>query len=400
MNRDLSQPASGRSPWWNDFSIPADVHYLNHGSFGPSPRSVQKARHAWSARLESQPMQFFVREMEEGFDQAYHDLGEFVGADADDLIFVDNATFGMNVVAGSVELSAGDEILLGDQEYGAVLNIWRNRCKQTGAKLVVAPLPVPVTDADELVAALFAHATPRTKLIVISHVTSPTAIILPVEAICREARHRKIATCIDGPHAPAMVPLNLRQIGCDYYTASCHKWLSAPFGCGFLYVRRALQQKIQPLIVSWGGSVSGREKCWKDAFHWVGTRDPASFLSVSAAIGYLRQVGLERFRDYSHGLAQQARKRIAELTGHDALVPDDPLWYGSMIALPMPNLPDDSSSEIKHLSHPLQIKLWREHRIEVPIPEWKGTRYLRVSCHLYTAPEDIDALLDALEHSL
>lgn len=385
--------SDSRTHW----ALPSDVTYLNHGSFGPSPRVVQQAREEWSRRLEREPMDFFVRQMEGHLDEAAARLGAFVGADPGDLIFVENATAGMNLVAANVELRPGDEVLCTNHEYGAVLRIWRRVCERVGASVVVRALPYPITSEQELVDVFFGGVTERTRLIVVSHITSPTALILPVEAICRRAGELGIPVCIDGPHALAMLPVNLRRIGCDYYTASCHKWLSAPFGSGFLYVAKRYQQGFGPITVSWGGSVSGRPASWKDEFTWSGTRDPAAYLAVPAAIEFLQACGLDEFRRRTHELARYARERITSLTGLEPFQPNDSAWYGSMITLPISAQGIEPPKPPR--CDPLQDALWDRHRIEVPIVHWHGGRYIRVSCHLYNTREEIERLVSALaEH--
>lgn len=384
-------PLPGREAW----SIPADVIYLNHGSFGPAPLCVQARREHWSRRLEQQPMDFFLREMEPQLDEALGTLGQFVGADRRDLAFVDNATIAMNVVAASTPLSAGDEILLNDHEYGAVFRIWRNTCQPAGAKVVSARLTTPVVSAEQLVEELFAAVTPRTRLIVVSHVTSPTATVFPVTEICRRARGLGVPVCIDGPHAPAMVPIDLRTLGCDYYCASLHKWVSAPFGSGFLYVSRKRQPGLRMPLTSWGRSLGGRDECWQDEFQWLGTRDPAAVLAVPDAIRFLQNVGLDRFRSYGHDLARYARLRLEAWSGCPALAPDDPAWYGTMVTVPLRR--SEPLRSKPNAFDPLQQQLWERHRIEVPVMDWCNRRHLRVSCHLYNTRDDIDRLLEALQ---
>jgi isopenicillin-N epimerase len=384
--------------WRDEWSLDEDVNYLNHGSFGPSPRCVQEARRRWTQKLEAQPMDFFLRQLESHLDEAGERLGELVGANAEDLLFVDNATFGMNIVASSVDLQPGDEVLLTDHEYGAVQRIWRQKAQSAGAEIIIANLPFPVASAAELVDQFFAHVTERTKLIVVSHVTSPTALILPIAEICRRARIRKVPICVDGPHAVAMVPVNLQSLDCDYYVASCHKWLSAPFGSGFLYAAERRQSSMKPCVTSWGGSLEGRPSSWKDEFRWIGTRDPAGFLAVPAAIEFLTDSGLEDFRHRTHALAGYARERLIELTGLVPPWPDSMEWYGSMIALPLPKAPEAPPAGVQR--DPLQHTLWKQHQIEVPIIHWRGHRLLRVSCHLYNTKSDIDHMLEALKHRL
>ncbi|MCX7421596.1 MAG: aminotransferase class V-fold PLP-dependent enzyme [Planctomycetia bacterium] len=381
----------------NEWSIPAGVTYLNHGSFGPSPRCVRDARHAWSERLESQPMDFYLRQMETALDEAAEKLGKFIGTNGNDLLFCDNATVAMNIVAESVSatLKPGDEILFTDQEYGAVMRIWRRAAERVGARIVIQPMPRPVANADEQVAAVMNAVTERTKLIIVSHITSPTAVIFPVEAVCREATKRGVPVCIDGPHALAMMPLNLKKLGCDFYCASGHKWLSAPFGSGFLYVAKKRQQQLTPPVMSWGGSLSGRSAHWQDEFRWLGTRDPAAFLAIPTAIEFLERFGVEEFRQQTHELAQYARQRIVELTGLEPPTPDSREWYGSMIALPLPSTGEPAPRQ--GIRDQLQNPLWGKFGIEVPIVHWRGERLLRVSCYLYNTRAHIDLLCDALK---
>lgn len=418
-------PSVYRDLW----SLRPGVTYLNHGSFGPSPRTVIANRQEWIERLESEPVDFLVRQMEGHLEDARQRLGDVVGTSGDNLTFVDNATFGMNIVAASVPLAAGDEVLATNHEYGAVLRIWRERCQAEGARLVVQKLPDKFDSTDEVVSALFAGASPRTKLIVVSHITSPTALILPVAEICRQAKSRGIPVCIDGPHALAAVPVNLNQLECDFYCASCHKWLSAPFGSGFLYVHPRWKQTLRPVVVSWGNSLSGRPHSWQDEFVWSGTRDPSPFLAVPAAIDFLAGLsadppdetagtpdtepfqkvpegvwttkrrapldGIGSFRRASRELVNKARCGIMAVTQTETIGP--PEWYGTMVTVPLPEWVGETPHN--HM-HPVQAALWERFQIEVPIVNWNGRRHIRVSCHLYNTAAEIDLLATALNDVL
>lgn len=381
-------------PRWNSFGkswdIRADTTYLNHGSFGPPPRQVREARLKWIGELDQQPMDFFVRKLEPAWRAARDTLAEFIGAPADSLIFVENATAGMNIVADSFQLHPEDEVVLTDHEYGAVVRIWERACQRVGASVAIARLALPFTTTEETVDALFSQVTHGTRMIVVSHIASPTAVILPVADICRRARERGIAVCIDGPHAPAQIPLDIAGLGCGFYAASCHKWLSAPFGSGFLYVAREHQHRIRPPVLSWGRLPSLPIESWSDEFLWSGTRDPSAYLSIPAAIGLMQSVGPDFFQTGAHSLAQYARQQLVNLTQLEPIVPDSPAWYGSMAHVPLP--PGDRAA--------LQDALWRQHGIEVPIVDWNGRRYVRVSCHLYNTPEQIDQLVAALRRLL
>lgn len=381
-NTTSHDPIALRKLW----GLASDVIYLNHGSFGPSLRVVMAERQQWFERLEANPMDFFVRQLDGLLDHVRERLSHFIGCDAGDLVFVDNATAAMNVVAQSFSLSRGDEVLTTDHEYGAVLRLWRATCERAGARLVTAELPHPLTTVDELVDKLFAAVTPRTKLLVVSHVTSPTAVVLPVERICRRARAQGIAVAIDGPHALAMRELDLRQLDCDYYAASCHKWLCAPFGTGFLYAHPRSQNTIRPAVMSWGHTARGPFGRWQDEFDWVGTRDPSGVLAIPAAIDSLASHGIETFRQYGHELAQYARAKLSELSGLAPLTPDSDEWYGTMVSAEV------NANDLRAL----QQSLWEQHHIEIAATEWKSRKLVRVSCHLYTTRDEIDHFIREL----
>lgn len=392
MPRNIDDDAT-----WSDLKAEWDLLpgtiYLNHGSFGPPPRAVRQARQEWQERIDRQPMNFFVRELEPAWRAARDRLARFIGTSGQNLIFVDNATVGMNIVADSFPLTAADEVLLNDHEYGAVHRIWQRKCEQVGAKVQIVELPVPFGAPEETAHAIVDQATERTRMIVISHITSATATTLPVSEVCRLARSRGIRVAIDGPHAVAQVPLEIDAIGCDYYAASCHKWLSAPFGSGFLYVAPAEQSRVRPGVLSWGRLPPGHIDSWSDEFIWGGTRNPAAYLAIPPAIDFLESVGPEAFRTRTHWLARYARTKIAELSGLGPLTPDSPAWYGSMAHVP---LTISATNDKCAVSNPLQHTIWERFGIEVPIVDFRGKRYVRVSCHLYNDTQQIDRLVVAL----
>ena len=377
--------------WRRLWTLRNDTIYLNHGSFGPPPVAVQESRELWSRRLSANPMDFFVRNLEDELLDVRNTLAKFVGATPENMLLLDNATYGMNVVADSFPLNSGDQILLTDHIYGAVRRIWQRRCNAVGATLVTVQLPCRIESAEQVVEALVQAMTQNTKLLVVSHITSATAITLPVAAIVAAARERGIVICVDGPHAVAQLPLRIDELGADFYAASCHKWLSAGFGSGFLYVHPRWREHIQPPILSWGKTDQddATPSPW-DELWWPGTRDPTSLLTIPAAIGFLKQVGLDRFRARCHYLARYARARLSVFTDGEPLTPDDPQWYGAMAHVP---LPDGEA-------RPLQRALFGQYGIEVPVIEFGDRRWIRVSCHLYTQPSDIDKLVGALQTML
>ena len=391
MNMTPIEDDEAWAGWRAQWRLREGTIYLNHGSFGPPPEPVRAARLRWLQEMDGQPMDFFCRQLEPAWTHAGDALARFVGTGPGNLVLVENATYGMNILANSLPLAAGDQVVLTDHEYGAVARIWRRACRQTGAEEpVIAELPEQIESGQQVVEAIFAPVTERTRLIVVSHITSPTALILPVQAICRTARERGVAVCVDGPHAPAQLLLDIDSLGCDFYTASCHKWLSAPFGCGFLYVAPSHQDAVRPPILSWGRLPPEPQRGWSDEFQWLGTRNPTSFLCIPDAIEFLARVGEDAFRRRTHFLAQYARRKLTELTGTTPLAPDSTNWYGSMVNVPLPD--GDAKS--------LQEALWRRFRIEVPIISWKKHRSVRVSCHLYNRRDDIDRLVTALRELL
>jgi isopenicillin-N epimerase len=372
---------------------PASV-YLNHGSFGPSPRSVRQAREAWSRQLELQPMRHFCRELEVELDRASEVVAKMLRTQTDRLVLLDNATFAMNVVAGSTPLNPGDEVLLTDHEYGAVRNIWQARCRATGARTAAVTLPFPL-DPAATVAAITAALKPETRLLVVSHVTSATACILPIRDICHAARQKGVPVCVDGPHALAMLDLNLDGLGCDYYCGSGHKWLCGPFGSGFLWVHPRRRDAIQTPIVSWGGSIAGKPASWKDSLQWLGTRDAAPLLALADAVRFFSPDVIAEYRSWSHRLIRAARERLLQIPGVSAFCTPAENDFVSMVAV---ELPQTAGWKPGYHGHPdsLQIQLRDQHGIEVLTGSWSGRRFLRLSAHLYNTSQQLELCTTAV----
>lgn len=365
--------------WRDQWDFTPGLTYLMHGAKGSPPRRVLAAWREWVGRLEANPMEFATRTADELMLAARSRLAGFVGCKVDDLVFMINTTMGIHAVAASLPLAPGDEVVLSNHDYGIVRRTWTRACEAAGAKLVIARLPWPMRSAEDVINGYLSAVTPRTKLLMCSHVTSPTAAILPVKELTRRAREMGLLVCIDGAHGPAMLPLNIAELDCDFYAASCHKWLCAPAGTGFLYVHPRVQSMIRPLVVSFGSS-------WRDVW-WCGTRDFTPFLTIPAAIDFVESVGLDKIRARTHALARYARTRIGELIGLEPLMPDSPDWYGSMISLPLP--PGDS----KAMHH----ALWEKYKIEVSLGPWEDKNLLRLSPYIYNLSTDIDRLVDALK---
>jgi isopenicillin-N epimerase len=372
------------------FLLDPDVVFLNHGSFGATPRPVFAAYRAWQLRLERQPVQFILNELPAHLAQARAALGAYVNAPADDLVYVPNATFGVNVVARSLALGPGDEVLATDHEYGACDNVWRFLSRKRGFAYVQQPIVLPVQSPQAIVDQFWQGVTARTRLIFISHITSPTALRLPVEAICARAREAGILTLIDGAHAPGQIPLDMAALGADFYTGNAHKWLCSPKGSAFLYTRPERQPLIEPLVIGWGW---GEQRTmtfgsdYLDYLQWLGTNDVAAYLATPDAIAFQREHAWETVRARCHALLREARGRIAALTGLPLPYPDDQDFYCQMAIAPLP--PVDAPA--------LQARLLAEFGVEVPLVVWNGRCFIRVSIQAYNTPADVDMLLAALE---
>lgn len=384
---------TGRTSLAAQFLLQPDVVFLNHGSFGACPRPVFERYQAWQRELEAQPVEFLGRRFATLMLEAREALGRYLHCAADELLFVPNATTGLNIVARSLRLEPGDEVLTTDHEYGALDRTWRYVCYQSGARYVRQALPLPLQSPDQVVDAIWPGVSPRTRVLFLSHITSPTALILPVADLVRRAKERGITTVIDGAHAPGQIELDLKLLGADYYSGNCHKWLCAPKGSAFLYARRDRQAELLPLVVSWGWNreEEGRDGAAAPAGlvaeqEWQGTRDVSAYLTVPAAIQFQAEHDWPSVRQSCHELLRLARRRIADLTGLEQLCPDSREWFRQMAALPLP--PCDGPR--------LQSALYDRFRIEVPITECNGRHYVRVSVQGYNKAEDVDALVEAL----
>ena len=372
------------------FLLDPTVTFLNHGSFGATPKPVFAAYQDWQRRLERQPVLFLGREIDGLLRQSRQVLGEYLDAAADDLVYIPNATHGVNIVARSLALQPGDEILTTDHEYGACDYTWEFVCKKTGAAYIHQSIPLPVRSEDEIIEQFWQGVTPRTRVIYLSHITSPTALRLPVERICQRARRAGILTLVDGAHAPGQISLNMAAIGADFYTGNCHKWLLSPKGAAFLYARREVQPLVEPLIVSWGyhataETTSGSQ--FIDYLQWTGTRDPAAALSVPSAIQFMRDHNWDKVRRECHALLRQAVERICALTDMHPLYPLDSDFYSQMAIAPLPLSADLTS---------LKSRLYDEYQVEVPLIQWQDRKFVRISIQGYNTPSDVDALLEAL----
>lgn len=395
-------------PYSAYFLLDPSIHFLNHGSFGACPKPVFEVYQSWQRRLEAQPVLFLGRELATLQAQARQALGAYLNVAADDLVFVPNATHGVNIVAHSLVLQPGDEILTGDHEYGACDNTWNFVCQKTGARYLRQPVALPLAAPEAFVEQFWQGVTPRTRLIYLSHITSPTAQRFPIEALCQRARREGILTLIDGAHAPGQVTLDLQAVGADFYTGNCHKWLLSPKGAGFLSTRREAQRLIEPLVVSWGYSADENTTSgsrYIDLLQWTGTYDPAAVLSVPAAIQFMQDHQWDEARQQCSGLLRQALTRIDALTGLPSIYPDDlsrdpsPLPGGRVLPGGSTLPPQMGAARLPAGTDLVTLKqrLYDEFRVEAPLVLWNEQKFIRISIQAYNTPADVDALLDALK---
>jgi isopenicillin-N epimerase len=372
------------------YFLDPEIIFLNHGSFGATPRTVMAAYREWQLRLERQPVQFITRELLPELKKARQILGDYVNADADNLVYIPNATFGVNIIARSLQLEAGEEILTTDHEYGACENVWNFISQKKGAIFIKQSIPLPLASPAEITEYFWQAVTSRTRLIFISHITSPTAGRLPVEMICKRAREAGILTIIDGAHAPGQISLDLSDIDPDFYIGNCHKWLQSPKGAGFLYTRRVLQPLLEPLVISWGwgehSSFTSGSK-YLDYFEWMGTNDPCAYLAVPTAIQFQQQHHWPAVRQQCQQILADGLKCMDKLTGLESAYSEGAAPFVQMGVARLPQLIDLSA---------FQRGLFEQYHVEVPCIEWNGMHFLRISVQGYNTPGDMDALLAAI----
>jgi len=377
-----------------NWTLDPDVVFLNHGSFGACPRLVQEAQTKLRARLEAQPIRFFLRDLEQLLEEALAGLGAFLGADPADLAFVPNATTGVNAVLRSLRFEPGDEVLVTDHAYGACRNALDWVVERSGARVVVARVPFPITSDEEVDAAVLSAITARTRLALLDHVTSPTGLVFPIARLVAALAGRGIDTVVDGAHAPGMVPLDLRAIGAAYYTGNCHKWLCAPKGAAFLHVRRDRQEGIVPTTISHGLTAPRTDRSrFQLLFGWTGTGDPTAALCVPESIRAVAAMvpgGWPEVMERNHALALAGRDRLCAALGIAAPAPD--VMLGSLATVPLAEGPDAA----------LQDALLMQDAIEVPVFAWPAAprRCIRVSAQLYNTIAQMERLAQVLPSRL
>lgn len=386
---DVEVQTSDYRKYW---LLDSEVTFLNHGSFGACPIPVLQRQTQLREQLERQPVHFFVREWELLLDQARRQLAEFLGVTAEELVFVPNATTGINSVLRSLCFSPTDELLTTNHEYNACRNALNFVAERWGAKVTIANIPFPLDSSDEIISSILQQITPKTKLVLIDHISSQTGLIFPLKSLIQELNSRGIESLVDGAHAPGMLPLNLPEIGATYYSGNCHKWLSAPKGAAFLYVHPDKQNKIHPVTISHGANSPRTDRSrFQLEFDWMGTHDPTAYFCIPEAIKFMGSLlpgGWSELIQHNHNTVIAARKKLSEKLAVVLPCPDEMIGAMATIILP----------EKMQLIPNLQTQLWDQFKIEVPIIPWENQpqKLMRISAQVYNPNSDYDQLAEAL----
>jgi isopenicillin-N epimerase len=374
------------------FLLDPSITYLNHGAYGATPRPVFEAFQRWQMELEREPVDFLSRYSTERLAHSRAVLANYVNTERDNLVYVANGTTALNIVARSLKAGPGDEVLTSDHEHGGIDRLFQFMCGKLGFDYVRREIPLPVTSHADFVEYFWQGVTPRTKAILLSHFTSPTALLFPVQEICLRARQAGIMTIIDGSHVPGQFPLSLRELDPDFYVGILHKWLCAPKGCAFLYARPDVQETLDPLIVSWGWAPRNPgPSSFVDRHEWQGSRDISEYLAAPDAIAFQKEHNWDLVRVQCRELAAWAQREVSNLTGVPPYHVDGREWSGQVVCAQLPR--EVQPDELKH-------RLRFEHNIDVSVDAHRGWPRIRISVQGYNTQSDIERLLDALRRLL
>ena len=370
------------------FNINSEVVYLNHGSFGACPRAVLNELVRLQKLLEWQPIEFLASDLESRLDESRRHLGNYVGCDGDDLVLFPNPTTAINAVVRSLKLSPGDEILSTNHEYGAMNRTWKYFCGKNQTKFIAVDIPVPVAKEEDFIERIWSKVTDKTKILFISHITSQTALIFPIKELCRRAKENHIITIIDGAHVPGQIPLNIMELDPDIYSGACHKWMCAPKGVSFLYVKKELQDSIDPLVVSWGweSDMPGKSR-YLDYHQWQGTRDMSIFLTIPFTIEYMKGLDWQNLTAISREQLRHFHARLCSELNVKPVTTAPSTWQGQMTSFILPENIDPTN--IKNF-------LFSKYRIEVPVFDWNGNTIIRISMQPYNTVEELHLFEKAL----
>ena len=370
------------------FHLRPDIHYLNHGSFGACPIPVFEAYQNFQLQLETEPLQFMINTGEALLEESKKALAKYVNCDWKDLVYVTNPTTAMNIVIKNLDFKEGDEILTTNHEYGALDRTWKYYCRNSGAKYVQQEISLPLQSKEQFLKEFWSGLTSNTKIIYLSQITSPTALIFPVKEICEKAKELGLMTIVDGAHVPAHIPLDISDLKADFYTGACHKWLCAPKGSTFLYASKEFQNMLDPLIISWGYEADQpSDSQFQDYHQYQGTRDFSAFLTTPACIQFQEENNWEEEKRICRDQLKHYYPIVAKELNSDVIAPLSDDFLGQICSIPV------------NTDDPLTLKahLYDQYEIEIPVFNNSGPgTYLRISFMPYNDEKEIEVLIDAI----
>jgi isopenicillin-N epimerase len=371
----------------SQFLLDPNITFLNFGSFGASPKMVFDDYQKWQRELEYNPVQFITVNGIKYLQHSREALGSFIGCHADDVVMVTNPSYAVNIVAKSLQLQVGDEVLATNLGYGACDRTWKYYCNKAGAKYIQQKITLPIASKESFLLDFFASVNERTKLIFVDHITSATGLILPVQEICDYANEKGILVFLDGAHAPGQIDVNLQTLKADIYTGACHKWMMTAKGSSFLYVKKELQHLFDPLVVSWGyDAIYPSHSQFLDYHQMQGTRDFSAFLTIPAAIQFMQENNWENRREACNEIVMSNAKRFCDLLHTEPISPITKDFIGQMFSIPIQS------------NNPLALKalLFNKYKIEIPIMPNNDSLYIRYSIQAFNSQKDLDILYEAL----
>jgi len=369
------------------FYLDSNITYLNHGSFGACPIEVMDKYFQLQIELEKQPIDFLANNINKNLEKSRSALSKFVDCNFNDLVFFPNPSTALNMVIRSLDLKKGDEILTTNHEYGALIKTWKYICSQSGSKYIEYSPSLPLSSPSDFIEGLIGKINDKTKVIFISQITSSTGLIFPVKKLCKEAKKRNILSIIDGAHVPAHISLSIKDINPDIYVGACHKWMMAPKGTSFLYVRNQIQKKMKPLVISWGWeSDYPGVSPFLDHNQWQGTNDISSYLIIPDLIDFREKYNWRDISKKCREMNFEFRKRLIELFNEEQLCSHSTDWFGQMSSICIPDC------DILNL-----YKFLKSNKIEVPVMEWNEKKILRISIQAYNSEKDINKLMRCLK---
>lgn len=372
----------------SQFLLDSDITYLNHGAFGACPKPIFEDYQKWQAELERQPTAFITKKLPQYLETSKQALARYINCDADDFFFVPNPTFAINAVMRSLDLKPGDEILATNHEYGAMDRTWDFYCKKSGARYVRQEISLPIQSKEQIISEFWKGYNANTKVVFLNQISSVTALIFPVREICEKAQELGLVVIVDGAHVPGHIPLDIQKIDADFYTGTMHKWMLAPKGNSFLWVKKEFQERLEPLVVSWGYQSESPMNPFLDHHEFIGTRDMAAFLTAPAAITFLEDNDWWAKSAVCKKMIREQYPRFCQLLGSEPICPLTEEFLGQMCSIPI------------QTTSPLALKemLIGTYNIEIPVMKINNRFFLRISLNAYNSQEDLDKLYSALTH--